>query len=107
MDGVVKNDRVFVIGATNRIDAVDPAVKRRLRLWVPVPLPDNIALTEILEAGGIPREHAQETAKACHTRGFSGSDARQLCAMARVEAAMNNSGSEITPEHVSRAMERF
>ena len=42
IDGVIKRDGIYVIGATNRADLVDPALKRggRLNRVIEVPLPD-------------------------------------------------------------------
>ena len=50
MDGINSNHRVFVIGATNRLDAVDPALRRpgRFDLEFEVPLPDLCGRLDIL-----------------------------------------------------------
>lgn len=50
MDGIKANHRVFVIGATNRINAVDPALRRpgRFDKELEVPLPDEIGRQDIL-----------------------------------------------------------
>lgn len=104
LDGVLKNDNVFVVGATNRLDALDPALRRRLRVQVEVPLPDRGTLGEIL-AKGLGFE-AEDTAGKCHEKRFSGSDAKQLCALARVEAAMRGS-DRIIEDDVTRAMGRL
>ncbi|MGI6341852.1 MAG: AAA family ATPase [Bacteroidales bacterium] len=50
MDGIKKNSNVFVIGATNRINAIDPAMRRpgRFDLEFEVPLPDYEARLDIL-----------------------------------------------------------
>merc|ERR1712168_321371 len=44
------NAAVVVIGATNRLNALDQAIQRRLPLKVEVPLPDLTARQEIFEA---------------------------------------------------------
>lgn len=50
MDGM-KNNNVFVIGATNRINAIDPALRRpgRFDLEFEVPLPATAARLDILQ----------------------------------------------------------
>lgn len=50
MDGIKANHRVFVIGATNRINAVDPALRRpgRFDKELEVPLPDVNGRRDIL-----------------------------------------------------------
>lgn len=51
MDGLNANDRVLVLGATNRLEAVDPALRRsgRFDRIIEVPLPDDQAREEILK----------------------------------------------------------
>ena len=50
MDGINSNHRVFVIGATNRLDSIDPALRRpgRFDLEFEVPLPDQPGRLDIL-----------------------------------------------------------
>lgn len=50
MDGIKSNSRVFVIGATNRLNAVDPALRRpgRFDLELEVPVPNLAARIDIL-----------------------------------------------------------
>lgn len=50
MDGIKANHRIFVIGATNRINAVDPALRRpgRFDKELEVPLPDVNGRKDIL-----------------------------------------------------------
>ncbi len=51
MDGINSNQRTFVIGATNRLEAVDPAFRRpgRFDLEFEVPLPDQNGRLDILQ----------------------------------------------------------
>lgn len=96
MDGMKKNSNVFVIGATNRINAIDPAMRRpgRFDLEFEVPLPDYEARLDILSKNIL----INEKNKYCTninmnflkvvselTNGFSGAD---LIALKR-EATMN------------------
>lgn len=79
MDGMNAKKNVFVIGATNRPDQIDPALLRpgRLDQLIYVPLPDELARLSILEAQlrNTPLEPGlklTEIAKITH--GFSGAD---------------------------------
>lgn len=79
MDGMNAKKNVFVIGATNRPDQIDPAILRpgRLDQLIYVPLPDEPARLSILQAQlrKTPLEpglQLNEIAKA--TQGFSGAD---------------------------------
>ena len=51
MDGLVANQGLFVVGATNRADMLDPALVRggRLSRQIEIPLPDEEARRQILE----------------------------------------------------------
>lgn len=79
MDGMNAKKNVFVVGATNRPDQIDPALLRpgRLDQLIYVPLPDEKARLSILEAQlrNTPLEPGlslDEIAKI--TNGFSGAD---------------------------------
>ncbi|KAK6202417.1 cell division control protein 48 [Scheffersomyces amazonensis] len=79
MDGMNAKKNVFVIGATNRPDQIDPALLRpgRLDQLIYVPLPDEPARLSILQAQlrNTPLEPGldlKEIAKITH--GFSGAD---------------------------------
>ena len=52
MDGISDRGKIFVIGATNRVDIIDPALMRpgRLGKLIYVSLPDANGRCEILEA---------------------------------------------------------
>lgn len=52
MDGLNNAPGVIVIGATNRIDAIDPALRRpgRFDRELYFPMPNNLARKEILQA---------------------------------------------------------
>ena len=89
MDGLKSRGQVVVIAATNRPDAVDPALRRpgRFDREISISMPDKKARREILQVHirGMPLEedvNIDEIAELTH--GFSGAD---LAALAR-EAAM-------------------
>ncbi len=96
MDGLRKRGHVIVIGATNRIDALDPALRRpgRFDREVEIGIPDKKGRKEIIQihTRGMPIEGDDEERDnileelAEMTHGFVGAD---LAALAR-EAAMNS-----------------
>ena len=51
MDGLKKNEGVVVIGTTNRINAIDPALRRggRFELEIHISVPDFSGRKEIME----------------------------------------------------------
>ncbi len=95
MDGLHKRGHVIVIGATNRVDALDPALRRpgRFDREIEIGIPDKKGRKEILQihTRGMPFDGDEKerdallTELAEITHGFVGAD---LAALAR-EAAMN------------------
>jgi len=84
IDGVGVRKNVFVIGATNRPDILDPAIMRpgRLDQLVYIPLPDRKSRIQIFKAtlrkSPLSKEIDLKTlAKA--TNGFSGADITEIC----------------------------
>jgi len=84
MDGMGKKKMVFIIGATNRPDTIDPAIMRpgRLDQLIMIPLPDEASRLSILSAAlrksPISKNvNLQAIAKA--TKGFSGADLSEIC----------------------------
>ncbi|KAJ8353613.1 hypothetical protein SKAU_G00211800 [Synaphobranchus kaupii] len=85
LDGAATSadDRILVVGATNRPQEIDEAARRRLAKRLYVPLPEAVARTQIVsrltarercELG--PEELEQVVAR---SEGFSGADMAQLC----------------------------
>lgn len=91
MDGMDGRGQVIVIGATNRPDSVDPALRRPGRFdrefYFPLPnLEGRRAILDIHTKGwdpALPIEIKDELAKI--TKGYGGADLRALC----TEAALN------------------
>jgi transitional endoplasmic reticulum ATPase len=84
MDGVGEKKNVFIIGATNRPDIIDPALMRpgRLDQLVYIPLPDHASRLDILKSALRKSPLAkdvdlEELAKA--TSKFSGADLTEIC----------------------------
>jgi len=89
-DGVMSNDddRVIVMGATNRPEELDSAVRRRLVKRIYVPLPDAEArralLKNLLKGDDYALQGSDLERLVRETDGYSGSDLKALCQ----EAAM-------------------
>jgi transitional endoplasmic reticulum ATPase len=84
MDGVGEKKNVFIIGATNRPDIIDPALMRpgRLDQLVYIPLPDHASRLDILKSclrkSPVAKDvDIEELAKA--TAKFSGADLTEIC----------------------------
>jgi len=91
MDGLESRGRVVVIGATNRPDALDPALRRggRFDREIEIGVPNKEARREVLQIHmrGMPLAEDVDVAKlAASTHGFVGAD---LAALAR-EAGMRS-----------------
>merc|ERR1712176_1096861 len=87
IDGVGARKNVFVIGATNRPDILDPAVIRpgRLDQLIYIPLPDLASRSAILKAllrksPVDPDIDLEVLARSTH--GFSGADLAEICTAA-------------------------
>ncbi|HVK02314.1 MAG TPA: ATP-binding protein [Armatimonadaceae bacterium] len=83
MDGLVQNKGVFVIGATNRPDMLDPALIRggRLSRQIEIPLPElegRIALLQLMVRRARLSPDVDVVTLASQTEGFSGADLRAL-----------------------------
>ncbi|CAB3404411.1 unnamed protein product [Caenorhabditis bovis] len=84
MDGMNAKKNVFIIGATNRPDIIDPAVLRpgRLDQLIYIPLPDEASRLQIFKASLrktplAPNLDLNHLAK--NTVGFSGADLTEIC----------------------------
>jgi transitional endoplasmic reticulum ATPase len=83
MDGLESRDEVVVIGATNRVDAVDTALRRggRFDREIEIGVPDEIGRREILDVHtrGMPLgEDVDLDRIAARTHGFVGADVASL-----------------------------
>ena len=84
MDGMGAKKSVFIIGATNRPDIIDPAVLRpgRLDQLIYIPLPDegsrvNILKSVLRKSPVAPDVDLEFMARTVH--GFSGADLTEIC----------------------------
>jgi transitional endoplasmic reticulum ATPase len=84
MDGMNAKKNVFIIGATNRPDQIDPALLRpgRLDQLIYIPLPDEKSRFSILNAALRKSPVAPDVDLAFlarNTHGFSGADLTEIC----------------------------
>ena len=84
MDGMGKKKQVFIIGATNRPDIIDPALMRpgRLDQLIYIPLPDEPSRLSIFKAVLRKSPLAPDVDLAflaSVTNGFSGADITEIC----------------------------
>jgi len=94
IDGMRERGRVLVVGATNRPEALDPALLRggRLSRIIEIPLPDVELRREILDllTRPMPLGRVDLDDVALETEGFSGGDLKALCQQSAVEAMMRH-----------------
>ena len=102
MDGMGAKKSVFIIGATNRPDIIDPAVLRpgRLDQLIYIPLPDegsrmNILKSVLRKSPVSGRRRPRPTSRA-RLHGFSGADITEIC-----QRAGKRSNAAATPLRVA------
>ncbi|XP_007240377.3 fidgetin-like protein 1 [Astyanax mexicanus] len=109
LDGAATSseDRILVVGATNRPQEIDEAARRRLAKRLYIPLPEAAARRQIV-INLMTREKSQlgpeelEKVVSC-TEGFSGADMTQLCreaALGPIRSIQLSDIATITPEQV-------
>jgi len=103
MDGMSAKKTVFIIGATNRPDIIDPALLRpgRLDQLIYIPLPDEASRHQIFKAclrkSPISKD-VDLSALAKYTQGFSGADITEICQRACKYAIRENIEKDIERE---------
>ncbi|RWS17148.1 transitional endoplasmic reticulum ATPase-like protein [Dinothrombium tinctorium] len=103
MDGMSSKKNVFIIGATNRPDIIDPAILRpgRLDQLIYIPLPDEKSREQILKANLRKSPLAKDVDLAFLARvthGFSGADLTEICQRACKLAIRESIEQEIKRE---------
>ncbi len=91
MDGLKSRGQVIVIAATNRVDAIDPALRRpgRFDREIEIRIPDEKGRLEILQihTRGMPLSDDVDLKKlASITHGYTGADLAALCKEAAMKA---------------------
>jgi transitional endoplasmic reticulum ATPase len=99
MDGLESRGQVIVIGATNRVDVVDPALRRggRFDREIEIGAPDETGRREILDvhARGMPlSEDVDLDYLAARTHGFVGADIHSLVTEAAMRALRDREDRE-------------
>ena len=104
--GAKKN--VFIIGATNRPDIIDPAILRpgRLDQLIYIPLPDELSRLSILKSNlrktPVSKDVGLEYIGKM-TKGFSGADLTEICQRAVKLAIRENIENDIKREKARQA----
>ncbi|KAG1686738.1 ATP-dependent zinc metalloprotease YME1 [Nymphon striatum] len=111
MDGFKKNEGVIVLAATNRVDALDKALRRpgRFDVEVHVSYPNLADRTEILELylkkiKTAPDVSPDELAQ--HTIGFSGAHLENMVNQAALKASTDGAFA-VTMEYLNNAKDRI
>ncbi|KAJ2952497.1 hypothetical protein O0L34_g6815 [Tuta absoluta] len=98
-----EEDRLLIVGATNRPQELDEAARRRLVKRLYIPLPDIDARKQIItnllqsETNELNEEEIEEVAKL--TDGYSGADMKSLCSEAAMGPIRAVPFSQITTIH--------
>ncbi|XP_044263590.1 katanin p60 ATPase-containing subunit A-like 2 [Tribolium madens] len=83
IDGIVKNEEVFVLATTNNPWTIDNALLRRFEKRILVPLPDKDSRSELFQyyfsKNGYDFKNEDLTAFVNLTESFSGSDVKNVC----------------------------
>ncbi|PSQ51173.1 AAA family ATPase, partial [Halobacteriales archaeon SW_12_67_38] len=98
IDGLAENPNLMVLAATNRRDAIDPALLRpgRIESHVEVPAPDEAARRAILDVHTREKPVGDDVdldALAADLVGFSGADIEALCRAASMRAIREVAGA--------------
>jgi transitional endoplasmic reticulum ATPase len=109
LDGVEQLSRVIVLGATNRIDLIDPSILRpgRFGVHIPVGLPDDAERREILRICLRTADSEDDAispiieAVTPLTAGFSGARLKQLCDDAKRSAIKRTGFKEVAAPTVA------
>ena len=110
MDGMNAKKNVFIIGATNRPDQIDPALLRpgRLDQLIYIPLPDEPSRLSILNAALKKSPLAPDVDLdflAKSTPGFSGADLSEICQRAAKLAIRESINADIQRAREKKARE--
>lgn len=103
MDGLNENSRVFIVGATNRPDMIDPAVRRggRLSREIQIPIPDLEARKLLFALSTRNSQLSLDVdleQMAAHTEGYSGADIKALVNEAGLQALIRIADSDSPSE---------
>jgi transitional endoplasmic reticulum ATPase len=102
IDGLAENPNLMVLAATNRMDAIDPALLRpgRIETHIEVPAPDEAARRAIFAVHTADKPVAEDVdldRLAADAEGYSGADIEALCRAASM-AAIREVAGEYSPD---------
>lgn len=102
LDGFIEKDTsIILIGATNRLSSIDPALKRRMRTHIEIPLPTDLEREDIFKCYLSNKEDIDYNLLALNTFGYSGSDIHEACKIAAYTY------DEITTESLIDTIENY
>ncbi len=111
IDGIAGQRGVFVIGATNRPDQLDPAILRggRLSRTIVLGLPDELGRRAILGlyTARMPTVNVDLDGLAARAEGFSPADLKALCQEAALAAMARGADASVAQEDFDAALERM
>ena len=115
LDGLSQSEGVLLVGATNRLDIIDPAIQGRRLTPIEVGMPDGagrLQLLKVLTRDVTLDKSVDLKAVASSTEGMSGADLKRLRDAAGMKAlsraARNktkNGGVAVTMEDIKTALE--
>ena len=105
IDGLAENPNLMVLAATNRMDAIDPALLRpgRIETHIEVPAPDEAARRAIFAVHTDDKPVAEDVdldRLAADSAGYSGADIEALCRAASM-AAIREVAGEYSPDEAT------
>ncbi|MBN1134801.1 MAG: AAA family ATPase [Methanosarcinaceae archaeon] len=103
MDGIVERDGVCMVGATNRVDSLDPSVRSRFEEEIEFVLPDEEERLTILQKNintfPIPARDVDLSKLSKITAGFSGRDLVEKVLKTSLHQAIMDDKDEITGKY--------
>lgn len=108
MDGLTERGNIIVLGATNRPESVDPALRRpgRFDREIEISVPNADGRIEILQihTRGMPLQDVDLKTLAAELHGYTGADIKSLCREAAMKAVrtflpeIENESEKVSPE---------
>jgi AAA family ATPase len=108
MDGIVERDGICTIGATNRTNTLDPAVRSRFEEEIEFLLPDEEERFRILEMNistfPLPVKDVDVKKIATMTKGLSGRDLVEKVLKTALHQAIIEDHEEVTGKHFEESV---
>jgi transitional endoplasmic reticulum ATPase len=105
LDGLEARGSLAIVATTNRLEAIDPALRRpgRFDYHIEVPVPDfqgRLAILQVCLAKMKTRDHLQMEALAQATAGYSGAELAALCREAGLQAIRRGLARGLAAHHL-------